>query len=239
MRTSLLALLIAGCSCGAPRTEIPTYRAPRIADVTIDGDLSEWSDVPFTEPFVGTMDGRPGYLSVRAQLAWDDEALYVAASIPDGFLVSAYPNRDDHLWEQDCLELMIDRDGEGLGEGYVELQISPRNVVFDTWFDRYRFPPPVGHVTWDSGIRSAVVLHGTPDDDAADQGYDVEARIPFGALRTAPNRSIANPVAGDTLRVALYLLDAQREGAGALAWSPPLVGDFHVPERMGRVILAD
>lgn len=239
MRAPLLALLIAGCSCGAPRTEIPSYRAPRIADVAIDGGFSEWSGVPFTEPFVGTMDGRPGYLPVRAQLAWDDEALYVAASIPDRFLVSAYPDRDDHLWEQDCLELMIDRDGEGLGEGYVELQISPRNVVFDTYFDRYRSPAPVGHVTWDSGIRSAVVLHGTPDDEVADGGYDVEARIPFGALRTAPNRALANPVAGDTLRLALYLLDAQREGAGALAWSPPLVGDFHVPDRMGRVVLAE
>ncbi len=234
---ALVVSMLSGCSCGAPRTELPTYRAPRIAGVEIDGDLSEWGDVPFTETFVGTMDGRPGYMSVRAQLAWDDEALYVAASIPDGFLVSSYPNRDDHLWEQDCLELMIDRDGEGLGEGYVELQISPSNVVFDTWFDRYRFPPPVGHIGWESGMQTAVVLHGTPGDDEADAGYDVEARIPFGALRTAPNLAIANPVAGDTLRVAIYVLDAQREGAGALAWSPPLVGDFHVPERMGRVIL--
>ncbi len=237
--------LLSGCSCGAPRTEIPTYRAPRAGTVSIDGRLEEWSSAPLTEAFVGTMDGSPAYLTVRAQLMWDESALYVAASIPDTYLVSTNTDRDDHLWEEDCLELMIDRDGAGeteagLGEGYIELQISPRNVIFDTWFDTYRAPPPVGHVTWTSGMETAVVLHGTPDDGANDEGYDVEVRIPWTALSTAPNAAMATPHAGDTLRVALYVLDALNGGGqGAAAWSAPMVGDFHVPPRMGRVLLVE
>jgi hypothetical protein len=172
-------------------------------------------------------------------MAWDEGGLYVATSIPDTYLVATNEDRDDHLWEEDCFELMLDRDapeGEGLGEGYVELQISPRNQIFDTWFDGYRAPPPFGHVTWTSGIETAVVTHGSYGDTEPDEGYDVELRIPWTALATTPNPGTP-PAAGDTIRVALYVLDAQPGGQGAVAWSPPLVGDFHVPPRMGRVVL--
>lgn len=240
-----LVAFLAGCQCGAPRTELPTYRAERMTGVTVDGDLSEWNSIAETETFVSTMDGSPGYARMTARLGWDDEALYVAASIPDTHLVSTNTDRDDHLWEEDCLELMIDRDGEGLGEGYVELQISPRNVVFDTWFAGYRAPPPFGHIDWDSGMTTAVVTHGTLDDterDSArpDEGYDVEARIPWTALATTPNAAFAVPHAGDTIRVAIYVLDAlEGGGQGALAWSAPMVGDFHVADRMGRVVLQE
>lgn len=240
MRLTYFLVFLGGCTCsGPPRTELPTYHAHRAGPITVDGHLDDWSGVPETELFVNTMDGSGGSPEVRARMAWDESGLYVAASIPDTYLVATNEDRDDHLWEEDCLELMIDRDaaeGEGLGEGYVELQISPRNQIFDTWFDTYRAPPPFGHVSWDSGIETAVVTHGSYGDEASDEGYDVEARIPWTALATRPNPT-APPSAGETIRVALYVLDAQPGGQGAVAWSPPLVGDFHVPARMGRVVL--
>jgi len=242
MRWLVSLSILSGCTCAAPRTELPAYTAPRAPAIALDGRLDEWDGVPETEVFVNTMDGTPGSPApVRARMAWDERGLYVAASIPDTHLVAAHDERDDHLWEEDCFELMLDRDapeGEGLGEGYVELQISPRNVVFDTWFDGYRAPPPFGHVGWSSGLESAVALRGTCGDELPDEGYDVELRIPWTALAVGENPD-APPAAGETIRVALYVLDAQPAGQLAVAWSPPLVGDFHVAPRMGRVVLGE
>jgi hypothetical protein len=238
MRLLLLAFVasvVAGCRCEPPpRRDIPTFHAPRLSP-TIDGDLSEWSAVPETAPFVDTMTGGGALGRSTGRFSWDDAALYVAFSIEDGFLASSFTAHDEHLWEADCAELMIDRGSDG--EDYVELQISPSNVVFDTWFDTYRAPQPVGHLDWSSELRSAVALRGTPNDDAHDSGYDVEIAIPWETLTRVGDPAGAAPAAGEEWRVALYVLDLLDAGATASAWSAPLVGDFHVPDRFGRVIL--
>lgn len=235
----LAQVALVSCTCAAPppRTEIPTYRAPRAsAPPTIDGDLSDWADVPATDSFVDTMSGGAAYSRATARMQWDDRALYVAFQIEDAFLSSAFSAHDDHLWEADCAELMIDRDGDGLA--YAELQVSPTNVVFDTWFDTYRAPQPLGHLDWSAELATAVRVHGTPNDDGADGGYDVEIAIPWAALASVGPDDHPPPHAGEEWRIALYALDLFREGATASAWSAPLVGDFHVPARFGRVLLA-
>jgi hypothetical protein len=233
---SALVLLapMAGCECGEPpRTAIPELRAPRAASrPTIDGDLSEWGAAARTETFVDTMTGAREELAPTARFMWDDRALYVAFEVDDPFLRSAGAERDDHLWEEDCVELMIDPDGDE--RRYLELQVSPRNAVFDTWFDTYRAPQPFGHVTWTSGMETAVRARGEVGDDAADEGYDVELAIPWAAFVPA-GRDGSPPRPGETFRVALYVLDARQEGQWGVGWSAPLVGDFHVPARFGRV----
>jgi hypothetical protein len=135
------------------------------------------------------------------------------------------------LWEQDAVELMIDPDGDGFR--YVELQVSPTNLVFDTWFDSRRAPAPFGHITWSSNLRSAVETRGTPNDDGEDDGYVVEIAIPFSALATMNGNT---PQAGNEWRVALYVLDALPNGQRGVGWSPPMIGDFHVPDRFGRPV---
>lgn len=224
---------VSACTCGEPRTDVPELHVPRVTTpITIDGDLSDWDESGRTETFVDTMSGAPSSLTPTARLRWDDEAIYVAVSIEDPLLRAPGMNQDNHLWENDCLEMMIDPDGDG--ERYIELQISPRNVVFDTWFDMYRSPQPVGHVEWSSEMRTAVRLHGAVDDDVADQGYDVELAIPWRAFGVAGMNGDA-PAAGSTYRFQLYVLDARGDGQLAVGWSAPLVGDFHVPARFGRL----
>jgi hypothetical protein len=224
-----------GCNCvEPPRTEIPELHVHRAAIApSIDGDLSEWADAARTETFVNTMDGAHESLAPSARMMWDDRALYLAFEVADPFLRSAGDHQDAHLWEEDCVELMLDPDGDE--RRYLELQVSPRNVVFDTWFDTYRAPQPFGHVGWSSGLESAVRLRGEVGDDAADEGYDVEIAIPWSAFSVA-GRDGSAPREGETFRIQLYVLDAREEGQWGVGWSAPLVGDFHVPARFGRVV---
>lgn len=234
LATSLLASSL-GCTCGeAPRTEIPELHVHRAASAPhIDGELSEWSEAVRTETFVNTMDGAHESLAPSARMMWDERALYLAFEVEDRFLRASGQQRDDHLWEEDCVELMLDPDGDE--QRYLELQVSPGNVVFDTWFDTYRAPQPFGHVTWTSGLESAVRVHGVVGDDEADDGYDVEIAIPWTAF-TVAGRDGSPPEEGETFRIQLYVLDTREEGQWGVGWSAPLVGDFHVPSRFGRVV---
>ena len=235
---SLLALL-SGCECAAPpRTEIPELRASRASGaITIDGRLDEaaWQSAAVTERFVDTMSGAAASPRATARVTWDDDALYVAFEVEDSYLRSTFEHQDDHTWEQDCVELMIDPDGDG--RSYVELQVSPRNVTFDTWFDSRRVPQPFGHIDWDTGMRTAVDVRGTLNDESSDEGYVAELAIPWSAFASI-GVPAARPEGGETWRVAMYVLDAVPNGQGGVGWSPPLVGDFHVPERFGRVMFA-
>jgi hypothetical protein len=228
----------AGCTCRPPpRTAIPTLRAPAATGaLSLDGRLDEpcWERAAETELFVDPLTGEAGAPRARARVTWNDEALWVGFDVEDDFLHCSFQGHDAHLWEQDAVELMIDPDGDG--RSYVELQVSPTNLAFDTWFDARRTPPPFGHASWSSGLRSSVHVRGVVNDEVADQGYTVEIAIPWSAF-AAIGTPAPRPRPGDTWRIAMYVLDA-RPGGGqnGVGWSPPLVGDFHVPDRFGRVV---
>ncbi len=239
-----LTLLFAVSSLGAglgcerepqPRTAIPHARLPRVSAMpTIDGRLDEavWERATQTATFVNTMSGASAAFEATARLAWTETHLLVAFSVEDDFLKCTFDGHDAHLWEQDVVEVMIDPNGDG--RDYFELQLSPTGLVFDTRFDTRRQPQPFGHVAWSSDLDGAVDARGTPNDDGRDRGYRAEMAIPFAALERG-HPSGAAPRPGDTWRLALYVLDARRSGQRAAGWSPPLVGDFHVLERFGRI----
>ena len=233
--SAVLAALAAGCSCGAPRTEIPAIDAPRFAaPPVLDGDLSEWSEVPETDAFVSTMDGSRGDPPARGRFAWDDAYLYVAFEIDDPRVIAHGEGTDPHLWEEDCAELMFDPDGDE--RSYVELQASPTNAVFDTLYDTRRQPQPFGHVDYTSHLEPHARVRGTVNDDQDDDGYTVEMRIPRSAFAVGDHPVTGAPHAGVTWRVAMYAIDVRGDDAWrGSGWSPPLEGDFHVPARFGRV----
>lgn len=240
---TLLALLpvswaaAAGCECSAPapRTAIPVVRAVQSqGPINLDGRLDEpdWTRTPTTEAFVSTLDGTPSPPAARARVLWREEGLLLAFEVEDPLLLCGFRQHDDTLWEQDVVEVMVDPDGDG--RRYVELQVSPSGLVFDTWFDTRRQPAPFGHRAWSSDLEAGVQTRGEVDDADEDEGYTVEMSIPWSAFD--PSGGAASPPSsGDEWRVALYVLDAREEGQWGVGWSAPLVGDFHVPERFGRV----
>jgi len=206
---------------------LQTARSPRL-----DGVLDEpaWKLANSSGAFVETRNGGPAAVQASAQLLWDAKNLYVGVDVDDGWLRASARTRDAHLWEQDCVELMLDPDGDG--ENYFEIQVSPRGEVFDTRYDARRVPKPFGHLAWDSQVRVGVSTRGRIDDLEADAGYTVEIAIPWQAFSLArtPGRP---PAVGEQWRANLYVMDLGMKRQQAAAWSALGTGDFHVPSRFG------
>lgn len=222
----------------APTPDVPSIDVNRASDITIDGKLEEpeWRSAQATPAFVNTMDGSAAGFGVTAKLLWDDENLYVGFVVDDDYLKSEFSERDDHLWEQDTVEVMLDPGGDG--RNYFELQVSPQNVVFDTRYDTRRNPGPIGHADWNADIETGVDLDGTVNDGSEDEGYTVEMAIAWSSFETG-NPPAGKPEAGQVWRANLYVMDTREEGSRAAAWSPPRVGDFHVPNRFGNLRFVD
>ena len=89
-------------------------------------------------------------------------------------------------------------------------------------------PPPVTGLPIAATVRS-----GTTRTTRG----SAESAIPWGAFASI-GVPAPRPRDGETWRVAMYVLDVRPEGPYVAAWSAPLVGDFHVPERFGRLHFA-
>jgi hypothetical protein len=226
----------------APIKELSAAHLPPGTVITIDGKLDEpaWATAASTGPFVNVGNGREepnAPTQGSARLMWDDQFLYAGFEVRDQKVHGGWPKdaKEPHLWEKDTVEMMIDPDGDGDNKDYYEIQINPQNLVFDTQYDDYNSPNgggkgPFGHEEWSSHVVSAVVVHGTLDDDSdTDQGYTVEAKIPWASFTKAKK---APPAPDDTWRINFYAM----KNNGGTAWSPILgMGNFHRASRFGRV----
>lgn len=215
--------------------DLPSVSAFRTDEApTLDGKLDEaiWKRTGRTDRLVNTKDGSRAEPSATVRLAWDDDHVYAAFDVADELLKSSFEEHDDHLWEQDAVEIMADPDGDG--RNYFEMQVSPRGVIFDTRYDTRRQPRPFGHVDWNSELRAEVDARGTVDDDEEDEGYTVEMAIPWKAF-AAGSPPASPPSVGDTWRMNFFVLDALEKGQRAVGWSPPKTNDFHLPSRFGHV----
>ena len=229
--------------------------------ITIDGKADEaaWKGAAVLGPFVDVGTGAPNTVfpaNGKARLLFDDQNLYAFVEVTEQDVVGGWDvkakkvpaagAKDDSswttsgqpkLWTKDAVEIMTDPGPAGDNKTYYELQISPQNLVFHSQFDEYNTPKtepngPFGHEDWDPKIKSAVVVHGTLDNDKdKDTGYDVELAIPWSAF--SKNPAAKNPPQlGDVWRMNFY---AMKKNSG-VAWSPiEGKGNFHFAPRFGRV----
>jgi len=206
--------------------------------IHIDGKLNEgvWAQAPSSEPFTDSMSGEPAPIRTIAKVAWDPKNLYVAFECQDQDIWSAFKNRDENLWTQEAVEVYIDADGDK--QDYIELQVSPRGVIFDSYFPRVR----QNQNDFNSRTEVAVSIDGTLDNrDDQDQSWTVELAIPW---KDTQGRSTGKlrlpPKIGDVWRVNFFRMDAPKNKPQiASAWSAPLTGDFHVLDRFGTLVFAD
>ena len=180
-------------------------------------------------------------VSGMIKVLWDKSGVYFGFDVKDPDVVGGFPPKakDPHLWTKDTVEIMIDPDGDGDNKDYYEIQINPQNLVFDSQFDDYNLPKqdpdgPFGHQDWSAGLKSAVTVNGTIDkSDDTDQGYVVEAFLPWKSLKKAKQTP---PELGTVWRANFY---AMQNNSG-VAWSAILgQGNFHKASRFGRLMFAE
>jgi len=241
-RTSVVRLRTGMKSAKSSIKTLDVPKLPAGVAIGIDGRLDEpaWASAPVAGPFVDVGSGRPSRSAAvqgSARLLWDDAHLYVGFEVQDRRITGGFApdTRDPHLWERDTVEIMIDPDGDGDNKDYYEIQINPQNLVFDSQFDDYNAPRggpdgPFGHEEWSANLTSAVTLKGTIDNNAdQDEGYTVEAKIPWSSLGKAQRTP---PAPGDAWRMNFYAM----QNNGGTGWSPIYgEGNFHRARRFGRI----
>ena len=159
-------------ACGAVVVNSSGQLAARRAGfaVNVNGDLGEWSCVPFVRVDQDSGVARyPGAVTIAAEIAtlWDDAGLYVAARVLDP---AVQGNDATEIFYNDSIELYLDGDGNltgAFGADDHQYVIDHANRRRD-YGPQPSVNPPGGELT------SAARL--------IDGGYVVEARISAGAL---------------------------------------------------------
>ncbi len=192
----------------------------------IDGVLSDgaWQDAGTT--LVESRQGEPWSGKAGAvAFAWDDTNLYAAASFVDRDVWATMTEHDQPLWKEEVFELFVF--GEAPAKRYLELQVSPRGVTFDSKFATYR----KGDTTWNSAWQTAVELKGTLDNRKdRDEGWSVEVAVPWSEICTL-TPTPCPPQPGTTLRINAFRFERPAKGgAVGLALSPTRVPDFHAAD---------
>ena len=214
---------------------LPEYRTPRASKPpTIDGKLDDavWKAAPEVT-LHSSMDGSPVTKKTTARVLYEDKFLYVAFDCEDNDVWGSLLKKDDPIYNEDAVEIFLDANGDG--KTYNELQVSPHNVNFDAAFVARRSDLAAA-MKWESGMKSAVTVRGTIDNDAdKDEGWSAELQIPFDQLMEVPRLP---PQKGDTWRFNLYRLEhlVRRQQIEGQSFSPLFAGDFHHLPRFGKLI---
>lgn len=207
MKQGIGIAMILAAALEAQPVRLPVYGARHVVDaIRIDGRLDEASWA--LSPRVGEMRlitdpvRRPKF-PTEATVIWDDANLYVAFACTDHAPWARMKNRDDHLWEEEVVEVFLDPDGDG--QNYAELEVSPDNVVVDLLIPR----PDAGGddaIRWDiAGLQTGVERFAA--------GWIAEIAIPWKSL--AGTGVSAAPKAGEQWRAGLYRI--KRPGGPAKA----------------------
>lgn len=212
-------------------------RLPAGAAITLDGKLDEpiWAGARPTEWFTAPDGSDKVVPRTRARFTWDADFVYVAVEATDDDVWSTFTDRDSNTWEQEVIELFIDADGDR--KDYLELQVTPANVVFDARFESHRSDLAKARAWNMAGFKTAVAVDGTLNArDDVDRGYTIEMAVPIAEVPGARQP----PAHGQTWKLNLFRWDLPKAGRQvASAFSPPIVGDFHALDRFGELRFED
>lgn len=228
---------------GAAKPPRKAYTIRRLAgDITIDGKLDDpaWKQAAKTSHFGGANGGPGPKGATWAQLAYDDTKLYIGLYGEDTDVWGSLTERDAKTWTEEVFEVFLDPNGDA--KDYLEIQVTPRNTVFDA-----RFAVQLGRGTgsrdaqidvakaWNSALESAVSIDGSLNNPAdTDRSWSAELAIPLSEIPGGQARP------GQMWSLNLYRFDAPRDAQGkpkgqvAWAWSPAK-GSFHNVKNFGSL----
>jgi cellulose/xylan binding protein with CBM9 domain len=210
-----------------PLYEVTQTRTP----IKVDGKLNEeaWTKAQSVGDFVNNSDGSKSSYKTEAKLLYDENFLYFAFHCADDNIWSSLTRRDEHLWEEEVVEVFLQADPRQ--PSYIELEVNPLGTMLDIYLLGIR--QPLHYESWNSEkLRWAVQVFGTVDGKAGDDYWTCEIALPMEDIVTASRRP---PQAGDRWRMNLYRAE-HLPNVALLAWSPTLENDFHLPKRFGEIV---
>ncbi|HOT95687.1 MAG TPA: carbohydrate-binding family 9-like protein [bacterium] len=216
---------------------LPILHCPKIeAPPRLTGSIDDpvWQKAAKID-LVEAVSGRPGRWATSVRVAWSECFLHVAFACQDDYVWGTILEHDGPIYDQECVEIFLNP--SGCRHQYFEINLSPKNVVFDACILNHRTEerpeaPFIGLPAWEAeGLRTAVAVQGIADRPGLASGWSAEYALPFAALCGAAHQP---PQPGDLWRINFYRIDSPRLGVQELyAWSPVLLGTFHRPWRFG------
>lgn len=163
---------------------------------------------------------------------YDENNLYIAFVCNDRDIYSSFTNRDQHLWEEEAVEVFIDVDDEP--NTYVEIELSPNNVLFDSYIiDPINIDVEETSKFDLGGIKTAVSVNGTINiRDDLDKNWIAEIAVPFKDLLQDFS---FEKLKKTNWKINYYRIDRDNDGPTHYAWSPTW-GRFHKPSMFGTLI---
>ena len=206
-------------AAGPPRNaQDPLFLIPRIANLTIDGDLADWQDKGL---LIDAMAGPKGTAWTKAtppatvKLAWDDEGLVIGVVVHQKIVREHEYVR--HLFKGDSVEIFLSTK-KGSHDRYM-LVVSPG---LDPKFPQPRHcffaDPAEENEKFLEGMTLSVGRRATPD------GYAMELKLPWKNLGVEPAQNLE-------LGLQIYVIETDETGKCHTAmWHP--AGDIRVPVPM-------
>jgi Carbohydrate family 9 binding domain-like len=176
----------------------------------------------------------------RFRALWAQRGLLLRFDADDPSPWHTMTNRDDHLWEEEVVEIFLDLNRSG--QDYAELEISPANVVCDV---RMIAPSPNKQMDLSWNIEGLETRAWTNKDAAGKvTGWSATALLPWAGLRSLPSAAhvALPPRPGDNWRFNVFRIErpggptAPDTGAIEAAWSKPPGESFHVPEVFRKLV---
>jgi len=230
------AALLATSSAARPEgVEYVVAATSRPGEALLGGAPEAWADAEHVA-------WGPSPYETDFSALWSEDALFLRLAARDDAPWHTLTHRDDHLWEEEVVEIFLDLDRSG--RDYAELEISPGNVVCDV---RMVQPSPDKKMdlSWNlDGLETRVL----PWRDGAGRstGWIALARLPWRGFRSLPSaaRISLPPRPGDRWRFNLFRVerpggkDQPEKGVVEAAWSPTGQASFHVPAAFRDFVFA-
>ncbi len=161
------------------------------------------------------------------RILWDDHAIHVRFDLEDLDIVATLTERDAPVWEEDVAEIFLKPFADE--SDYYEINVSPRGTLYDSWIVKRGARAHKVWSRWNNpDIRVETEIRGTPNDwTVRDEGYTVQASIPFASLPSLRGR---RPAPGDRWRMNLARYDYSvhlPNGRELSASSPLTEVNFH------------
>lgn len=206
------------------RTETP---------INVDGILSEsvWLKTP-SYSLRNNLTGESipdSTFSTYTKICYDDKNLYIAFICQDKDIYSTFTEHDQHLWEDEVVEVFIDVDDKITT--YVEIEVAPTNIYFDSYIvDTLNIDMEETTKFELAGFKSSVKADGTINQrEDEDREWVVEMAIPFSSIAKDYN---PKKLISTKWKINFYRIDNDADGPVFYAYFPTY-GRFHRPSVFG------